>query len=263
MVRLELEQLTFAYPGGPRVVDDVTLALEPGELTCVLGPNGAGKSTLVRLCAGLVQPDAGRVRLDGRDVGALGPRDRARQIAVVPQGLDATPEVTVENFVFGGRYGHLDRWRRAHAKDLRAVQLALAAADALEFQGRLMTELSGGQRQRVLVARALAQEPEIFLVDEPTSSLDPEHQIAIFDLIAGLTTHGRTVLCVTHDLNLASQFAARLAVLRGGRLVAEGSPEEILRPEVLASVYGPNLHYGTLVTRTGDERPFVVPERSG
>jgi len=261
MVNLELTDVTYAYPGGPPVVDGVTLDCPPGELTCVLGPNGAGKTTLLKLCAGLLRPDRGTVRLADRSVSELPLRARARQLAVVPQGLDAIPEMLVRDFVFGGRYGHLDRWGRAHARDVRAVDLALRAADVEPFGDRLMTELSGGQRQRVLIARALAQEPSAFLIDEPTSSLDPEHQLAIFELIAGLTCHGRTVVCVTHDLNLASQFATRIVVLRDGRHVADGPPADVLRPDVLDAVYGPGLHYGRLTTPDGDERPFVIPRR--
>ena len=262
MVTLEIEQASYAYPGGPAVVSDVSLDIAAGALTCVLGPNGAGKTTLLKLCAGLIEPTRGQVRLDGQAVAGLEPRLRAKRLAVVPQSLDAIPQITVRDFVFGGRYGHLDRWRRAHAKDQRAVDLALAAADIEPFGERLMTELSGGQRQRVLVARALAQEPSVFLVDEPTSSLDPEHQLAIFELIAGLTCHGRTVVCVTHDLNLASQFATRLVVMQAGCAIKDGSPEEVLTPAVLDPVYGTELHYGRLTTSTGEERPFVIPRRS-
>lgn len=262
MVTLTVDDVSFAYPDGPPVLADLSLELAAGALTCVLGPNGAGKTTLLKLCAGLLSPNRGAVRLDGRPVGGLAPRERARQLAVVPQTLEAIPDVTVTDFVFGGRYGHLDAWRRVHAKDRRAVELSLAAADVEPFADRLMTELSGGQRQRVLVARALAQEPSVFLVDEPTSSLDPEHQLAIFELIAGLTGHGRTVVCVTHDLNLASQFATRLVVMKDGRLVKDGRPSEVLRPEVLDDVYGTDLHYGALATPDGGERPFVVPRRT-
>ena len=132
-----------------------------------------------------------------------------------------------------------------------------------DLGGRLMTELSGGQRQRVLVARALAQEARVWLVDEPTASLDPEHQIHVFGLISRTVQHDRAAIVVTHDLNLASQFATRLALVDDGRLVAEGTVEEVLRREVLEPVYGPALHFGTRRHADGSERPFVLPWAGG
>lgn len=258
--RLEGRDLTFSYPGGVRAVEGVSVELERGEFLAVLGPNGAGKSTLLRLLGGLLRPDRGSVELDGVDLRGLAPRERAKRIAVVPQSLVAVPEVRVEDFVLGGRYAHLSPWKRAGGSDRSAVQRALREADAAEVSDRPLTELSGGQRQRVLIARALAQEAEVLLVDEPTNSLDPQHQIAVFDLLAKLTCEGRAVLVVTHDLNLASQFATRALLMQEGRGVAGGSPGTILRPDVLGPVYGPHLRYGTFPgPRGGDERPFVVP----
>ena len=260
MVTLAAHEVVFTWPDGPRAVDGVSLAIERGELVAVLGPNGAGKSTLLKLAAGLVEPDAGRVELDGRPLGGLSKRERARRVAVVPQALRALPDVTVATFVASGRYAYLDAWRRPSASDRGAVRRALERADVEDLGERLLTQLSGGQRQRVLVARALAQEADTLLVDEPTSSLDPEHQIAVFELLAELTCSGASVLTVTHDLNLASQFATTVALMDAGRIVARGGPEEVLRREVLEPVYGPHLRYGRWPAPRGDgERPFVVP----
>lgn len=263
MVTLRLESLVYAYPDGPRAVDGVSVEFGAGELIAVIGPNGAGKSTLVKLIAGLLPPDAGRVEVDGRELATLATRERARRIAVVPQSLNALPDVNVFDFVLGGRYAHLGTWNRTSGEDRELARRALEDADAADLAGRLLTQLSGGQRQRVLVARALAQESEILLVDEPTSSLDPEHQLAVFDLIARLTCEGRTALAVTHDLNLASQFATRVLLMQEGRVVASGSAPEVLCEEVLAPVYGPHLRYGSWPRSadgsSGDERPFVVP----
>jgi iron complex transport system ATP-binding protein len=260
MVTLSLQSLSYTYPAGPRAVDGLSLELGRGELACVIGPNGAGKSTVVKLIAGLVAPDAGRVALDGQALARLSPRERARRIAVVPQSLKALPDVTVGDFVLGGRYPHLGAWRRTRSADREAARRALEDADAADLDRRLLTELSGGQRQRVMIARALAQESELLLVDEPTSSLDPEHQIAVFALIARLTCAGRTALAVTHELNLASQFATSIALMQAGRLVACGAPDAVLRREVLEPVYGRNLRYGRWPGPGGSgERPFVVP----
>jgi iron complex transport system ATP-binding protein len=260
MVTLAAHEVVFTWPDGPRAVDGVSLTLAHGELLAVLGPNGAGKSTLLKLAAGLERPDAGRIEIDGRPLRELGQRERARRIAVVPQSLRALPDVTVEVFVASGRYAYLDAWRRGSPGDRGAVREALERADVEDLAQRLLTQLSGGQRQRVLIARALAQQAQVLLVDEPTSSLDPEHQIAVFELLAELTCAGASVLTVTHDLNLASQFATTIALMDAGRIVARGGPEEVLRREVLEPVYGSHLRYGRWPAPRGDgERPFVVP----
>jgi len=257
---LSASGLVFAYPEGPRVLDGLDIELCSGELVAVLGPNGAGKSTLVRVLAGLAPPQAGRVELDGRDLGTLSPRERARAVALVPQELARIPQVRVDDFVLGGRYAHDVRWRRAHGNDRDVVQAALAACDVADLGARALDQLSGGQRQRVLVARALAQETGVVLVDEPTSSLDPEHQLGMFELLARLTCERRAVLVVTHDLNLASQFATRLDVVAGGRVAVRGSAHEVLRPDVLHPIYGERLAFGRLPGRDGrGERPFVLP----
>jgi len=252
---LAAEGLHFAYEGDVRAVQGVDLALQDGELLVVVGPNGSGKSTLLRLFAGLLAPQRGQVRLDGGPLGSLPPRERARRLAVVPQALAALPETSVQAFVLAGRYAHIDRWRGATAGDHEAVRAALAAADVAELSGRPMTDLSGGQRQRVLVARALAQQAPRLLVDEPTAALDLHHQLRVFELLARLAREGRAVLVVTHDANLASQFATRVALLHEGRLAALGSPAQVLRREVLEPVYGPHLHFGALP----DGAPFVLP----
>ena len=257
---IEATELAFAYEGGVRAVDGVSLALAPGEFVCAIGPNGAGKTTLLKLLAGLIDPDAGRVLSHGEPLAEVSKRERARRVAVVPQSLLALPEIRVEGFVRGGRYAHLSFWRREEPGDQRAVDRALEEADVADLRDRLLTELSGGQRQRVLVARALAQEARALLVDEPTSSLDPEHQLAVLDLLAGLADEGRAVLVVTHDLNLASQYATRIALLDAGRIAADGPTAEVLRPEVLCPVYGPDLRFGTWPVG-GEERPFVLPWR--
>ena len=180
-------------------------------------------------------------------------------MALVPQFLDAIPAVTVESFALGGRYGHLDAWRRANSKDHEAVELALREANVFDLRERLLAELSGGQRQRVLIARALAQEARYLLVDEPTSSLDPEHQLGVFTLLSRLASDGHGVVVVTHDLNLASQYADEIALMHSGRFVAVGAPSDVLKPEVLDPVYGAHFRFGTWGGAAGEERPFVLP----
>jgi iron complex transport system ATP-binding protein len=263
---LEARALSYSYPGPIRAVDGVDISLGREEVVVICGPNGSGKSTLLRLLAGLLRPDAGEVRLDGRSLDEFSPRDRARSLAVVPQQLPNLPQVRVSGFVLAGRYARIDRWRGPQHKDHQAVELALAASDAAELADRRMTDLSGGQRQRVLLARALAQEAQVLLIDEPTNALDPEHQVQVFDLIAGLGRNRRGVLVVSHDLNLASQFATSVVLVKDGRVAGAGAPADVLRPEVLGPVYGEHLHYGRMPEPDG--RPFVLPwlapgERTG
>jgi len=265
---LEARAVVHVYPGPIRALDGVDLELRPGELVAVIGPNGSGKSTLVRVLGGLVAPTSGEVRLEGRGVASLPPRERARSIAVVPQFLPALPEVKVEDFVASGRYARIPRFGSPTTADREAVRRGLAACDAAELKDRSMAELSGGQRQRVLLARALAQEAPVLLVDEPTSGLDPEHQIRILDLAASIggpasSGAGRAALIVTHDLNLAGQYASRVVLLDGGKVVADGPVESVLRREVLEPVYGPRLHYGTWPSGPGAGRPYVLARRGG
>ncbi len=254
---LDARGLAYEYSGVVRAVDGVDLSVEAGELLALIGPNGSGKTTLLKLCAGLYSPLEGTVTVDGRPLPSYEPQARARRIAVVPQSLRALPDVSVHDFVLGGRYGHLGFWNQESAHDLEMTRLALEAADVTSLEERLLTQLSGGQCQRVLIARALAQEAMLLLVDEPTNSLDPEHQVQVFEMLAGLARNGRAVLVVTHDLNLASQFATRLAVMQGGKLVASGNAAQVLRPEVLEPVYGKNLRYGCFDGL--EARPFVLP----
>ncbi len=258
--RLTLQGLRAGYGDGPDVLAGLDLVLRDGELTVVVGPNGSGKSTLVKAAAGLLPLRAGSVQVEGRDLAALSDRERARRVAVVPQSLDRWPSLKVFDLVASGRYAHLSWWRGPGPADRQAVDRALAQVGLAEQAERPLTELSGGQRQRALVARALAQSASVFLVDEPTNALDLAHQLDVFSSIGALTCEGRAVLTVTHDLNLASQFATRILLLVDGRFVAEGTPREVLRPEVLGPVYGERLRFGSLPSAMGDgERPYVLP----
>jgi iron complex transport system ATP-binding protein len=236
----------------------------------VIGPNGSGKSTLVKVLAGLLAPDSGTVHLDKAPIAALTSRARARRIAFVPQFLPALPDVSVFDFVASGRFAHVERHGLSGAllgasagpSDKPIVESALAACDVLDLSERGMSEISSGQRQRILVARAIAQESAVLLVDEPTNALDPEHQIGVFELLSTLRTQSRAALVVTHDLNLAGQYATRLVLLDEGRVVAKGSPAEVLVHDVLAPVYGENLYFGTWPAGSGRDGNYVLPCRT-
>ncbi len=261
MKHLSAKDISFSYGAGAHALTDVSVRLEPGEILCVLGPNGAGKSTLLKLLGGLLPPDRGVVQHAGEDLGSLLPRERARHVGVVPQFLSRIPDIRVDDFVLGGRYGHLDRWRRTCSSDHEAVRVALEQADVGELAQRALPTLSGGQRRRVMVARALAQEARFLLVDEPTAELDPEHQLSVFGLLQRLATAGHGVLVVTHDLNLASQFASRVHLLAKGETAAEGSVHEVLTSEVLTSTYRASFRCGTWPAANGKPRPYAVPWR--
>lgn len=255
--------LAYSYPGPVRAIERVDLDVRPGELVFVIGPNGSGKSTLLRVLAGIFAPDSGTVTLESRALVELAPRERARRIALVPQWLPVLPEVLVDDFVLSGRYARVARWTALGPADRAIAAQALADCDARDLAGRRMDELSGGQRQRVLVARAVAQEAPVLLVDEPTNALDPAHQIQVLDLLARLSCHGRAVVVVSHDLNLASQYATRLVLLDKGSVVRDGAPEDVLARAVLEPVYGARLHYGSWDAPGRAPRPYVLPRREG
>jgi iron complex transport system ATP-binding protein len=257
---LELRDVAFAYGERP-VLDGVSLALRPGRVVGLLGPNGAGKSTLVRLAAGLLRPARGSVLLDGRAMSSWPRREIARRIAFLPQDGVMPPAFTGWEIALMGRTPHLGWLAAEGPADLAAVERALRLADASAFADRRVGELSGGERQRVLLARALAQEPAVLLLDEPTVHLDLGHQLAMVELVVGMARRsGLAVLAVYHDLNLAAQSCDELLVLHGGRMVARGAPDDVLRSPVVPEVYGVGLE---LVRRATGRVAALLPEPPG
>lgn len=237
---LEARGLWFAYSeGGPEAVRGATLAVERGRLSAVVGANGSGKSTLVRLLAGLLKGSRGEVLFDGRPLDALSPRERARRVAYVPQTVSTVFPFTALEVVLTGRSPYTTRFRFESGRDVEVARGALAAVDASHLEARPVTELSGGERQLVALARALAQEPECLLLDEPSSALDLKHRAGLVRHLRRLRDErGMTALVITHDLMLLDPAFDRVFAMRGGEVVAHGSPTEVLRDEVLAEVYG-------------------------
>ncbi|MFH8579256.1 ABC transporter ATP-binding protein [Streptomyces zaomyceticus] len=234
--------------GGTLVLDGVSLTLAPGTVTGLLGPNGSGKSTLLRLLAGVLAPDSGVVTLDGDPLGALGRRTVARRLATVEQQADTQTDLTVADVVRLGRVPHRRAWTPPSAADETAVRSALARTGLADRARQPWRTLSGGERQRVQIARALAQEPRELLLDEPTNHLDIQHQLDLLALVAELRL---TAVVALHDLNLAAMHCDRLVVLARGRVVASGTPGEVLTEELIAEVY----RVRSVVTRPEPDGP--------
>ena len=222
---------------GRVVLRDVSLALSPGHLVALVGPNGAGKTTLLRALAGLA-PASGTIGVRGDALSSVSLRERARRFAYLPQGHLVHWPLPARDIVALGRYPHgATDPARLSAGDSEAVQRAMRAADVMEFADRRVTELSGGERSRVALARVLAVEAPVILADEPTSSLDPRHQLDVMKTLRIAADGGTLVIVVTHDLGLAARFADTVLVLSDGRLVSQGAPAEALSEQVMANVF--------------------------
>ncbi|HLH46613.1 MAG TPA: ABC transporter ATP-binding protein [Acidimicrobiales bacterium] len=236
---------------GRAVVDGVSLTVPPGTWTTVVGPNGAGKTTLVHALAGLVE-STGEIRLGDRPIRTMNRRERARAVALLPQSPVIPPGMTVADYVSLGRTAHLSAFGSPRPDDRAVVADVVDRLDLTPLARRAVTSLSGGERQRCILARALAQQSPILLLDEPTTGLDLAHAQAVLDLIVEIRRHlGVTVLSTMHDLTLAGSYAERLVLLADGRIAAEGTPAEVLREDVLTRHYGGRMqiveHEGTLV----------------
>lgn len=235
--RLTGENLQVDYGTQQVVLHDIEVAIPEGELTVIVGPNACGKSTLLKALARMLPTRAGRVLLDGQPIEQLAPKAVARKLGLLPQSPSAPDGITVSDLVARGRYPHQNLLRQWSSGDERAVVEALIAANVADLADRNVDELSGGQRQRVWVAMALAQETPLLLLDEPTTYLDIAHQIEVLNLTRRLHRAGRTVVLVLHDLHLAFRYATYLIVMKQGRIVARGTPEEIVTAELIEQVY--------------------------
>jgi len=242
--------------GGQRVVDEVDIRIEGGELLGLIGANGAGKTTLMRVAAGLLQPLAGHWALDGTPLRQLAARRRAQHIAYLPQGAPCHWAMSVNRLVALGRLPHLQPWQQPGATDHAAVATALAQADVGHLAERDALTLSGGERARVMLARALAGEPRLLLADEPVAGLDPEHQLRVMETLKSRVREGMGVMVTLHDLGLAARFCDRLVLLKQGRLLTAGPPRQVLSPRYLADGFHIDALSGEL-----DGRPWLVPWR--
>lgn len=243
--------------GAKTLVDDVSLEVEPGTWCTIIGPNGAGKTSLVEVIAGLRQPAAGDVLIDGRPIGSMGDRERARSVALVPQLPIVPGGMSVIDYVALGRTAYHGLFRAESASDRRIVEAVLERLTLAEFRDRDVATLSGGERQRMVLARALAQSTTVIVLDEPITGLDLRHQMDLLELLKKEVIEcGLTLVATLHDLTLAGQFADRLVLLDRGRVVLDGPAGDVVRSEALGATYGMNLRVVDV-----DGSDVVVPVR--
>ena len=241
----------------PLALDGVSCQVGASELVAVVGPNGSGKTTLLRALLGLLPVEQGAVLVEGRPVSSWSRRSLARMVGVVGQQEEAVFPLSVAETVMLGRYTHLGPLSAPGQRDREAVERALAQCDITGLAERQVDSLSGGEWKRVRVARALAQEPRVLVLDEPTASLDIRHEMELFELVVQLVGGGLAGLVITHQLNLAARFAHRMLLLDRGQVVASGTPGEVLRPDILSSVF----QWPVSVASLQDGSPQVVPLR--
>lgn len=254
-ILLTLEKIDFGYSSGSMQVRGVSLSLAAGELVGIIGPNGAGKSTLLKIAAGVMAPQRGRVCLAGREINQIDRKEIALKLGYLPQHINIVPGYSVEQVVAMGRYSHLSGLGFIGKNDMAVIEAAMADAGITEFRSRPIECLSGGEQQRALLGSVLAQEPEVLLLDEPTTGLDLHHQSSFFALLARQAQAGKAVMVVTHDLNLAAKYCDRLILMYDGQMLTSGTVFEVITKEYMARAY----HEDIIITshpQTG--RPVVL-----
>jgi iron complex transport system ATP-binding protein len=258
-VILECRRVSCGYED-IKVLDGLDLAVAEKEMLGIIGPNGSGKTTLFRCVTRTIPAVKGSVMLKGKNINSYSWKEQASVMAVLPQFLRVPYDFTVEEFVLMGRFPYLERLKPVGRKDREAMELALKVTDTAHLRRRSVLRLSGGEQQRVFLSQALCQEPEIILLDEPTSHLDIGHQKEVMDLLLKLNrTRGLTVIAVLHDLNIASAYCSRIVLLEKGRIAADGTPEKVLKKETIEKVYRTKV---SLTKGTSSRRPavFIAPE---
>ncbi|MCC7117383.1 MAG: heme ABC transporter ATP-binding protein [Anaerolineales bacterium] len=253
---LEINNLSVFYDAR-QVLENVSLTVNSGEIVALIGPNGAGKSTLIRAVSGTLPIKRGQVKANGQEITTLAPIYRARTLAVVPQAVHLPPAFTVWDTVLLGRAPYLNFLGQTSARDEALARQALEQVHALELAEKRIDEISGGEQQRVLLARALAQDTPILLMDEPTAHLDLRHQLELLQLVKKQAREKQlTVLLVLHDLNLAALFADRIAIMQNGVVCVAGAPAEALTAEILNSIYHVPVH---IVRHPETDAPLIIP----
>lgn len=263
---LKIENLNAGYPH-KTILHEINLEVPRGSVVALIGPNGSGKTTLVRALSGVLPVVNGQITLDGKNLNTLGAQERARQVAVVPQVRTLPPAFTVQEVVALGRTPYLNWIGQTSDQDHRIVRQAMQQVDLVELADRNIAELSGGEQQRVLLARALAQQTSVLLLDEPTSHLDLQYQVSFLEKVRQLAhpspeeiaagIEKRAVLVAIHDLNLLNRYADRVALLEHGHLLMVGTPTEVLQPHILSPVY----HLPLATLRDAENGSLIVYPR--
>lgn len=239
---LQFDRVSFGYNRGENLFEGLDLTFRRGEFAAVIGPNGSGKSTLLKLGTGFLRPRQGTVLLNGQDLQILPARERAKQLATVFQLARHAIPYTVEETVLMGRIAHRRWWEVYSADDREAALHAMEELDIAGYAKKFYSELSGGEQQRVLLAAALAQNPEILLLDEPASALDPGHKFHLLELLEKLAAEKKIgIVMISHDLSLAARYARRIVLLNKGRIVADGSPNKVITAELIRQTYHCNV----------------------
>lgn len=255
-MRLQAEHVQLAYENVV-IAEDLSLRIPDGKVSVLIGPNGCGKSTALRALSRLLAPRTGEVLLDGQDIHRSSTKDVARRLAILPQMLVAPEAITVEDLVWFGRHPHRGALKTPTRTDRDIVEWAMTATGVLELRARPVDHLSGGQRQRAWIALCLAQGTDLILLDEPTTFLDVAYQLEVLDLLAELNrSEGKTIAMVLHDFNMASEYADHIFVMNAGRLIVEGSPEEVLTAETFHEVFGIT---SKVVPHPASGRPLCIP----
>jgi iron complex transport system ATP-binding protein len=259
---ISIKGLSYSY-FERQALEDVSLEVQAGEFLGLIGPNGSGKSTLLKCLCGILPPRRGEVLLEGKPLQDYSRRHVAQRVAMVPQDSTFGLNFTAYEVVLLGRTPYLERMQLERASDHEAVQKAMERTDCWDLKERRIWEISGGERQRVVIARALAQAPRVLLLDEPTAHLDIAHQAEVYELLGSLNENeGLTILAVSHDLNLASEYCTRLALMEKGRIKAVGGKKDILAPGLLSEVYKQEVFVQASPV-TGEPHVFLVPRRKG
>lgn len=240
---LQARGVSLSYHPEHPVISDLSVRVEPGEVTMIVGPNACGKSTLLRALSRVLAPDSGQVLLDGQDAANIRPKAFARKVGMLAQSSIAPTGITVHELVARGRYPHQSLLHQWSEQDEKAVTAAMARTHVTDLARRRVASLSGGQRQRVWIAMALAQRTDVLLLDEPTTYLDLAHQVDVLELCRELNAElGTTIVAVLHDLNQACRYADRIIAMRTGRILANGAPREVITPQLVEEVFGLPVH---------------------
>jgi iron complex transport system ATP-binding protein len=259
MSDIAIKDVTYSYAPPHFALNGVSFDIPEGRFCGIIGPNGSGKTTLLKCISGYIKPDSGAVMIGGKDVTMLSAREVARRMALVQQHAALEYEFTVGDIVLTGRNPHMKRWRGETKEDYAMAAKALEEAGIAHLKDRLVTELSGGEWQMMILARALCQQADIMLLDEPVTGLDIRHQVHIMGTVKRLAAErGISVVCVLHDLNLALCYCDQIALLKKSELVAVGTPEDVLTRERLEDVYDTKLH-----VLKDEGQTFILPVMRG